>query len=453
MTTDYQYMKESDRNPYTETQDQPDETAQLNIIDSNNDVDDKLSVESFASTAKVESTSFRATATFIKSYIGSGILVLPYNFELLGLGPSLILLAMAAVMNYIGMASILRISDTLDIGKLDYPKLNKFILGRAARVFCEFNFLFMQLGVSIAGLVFSMRFLTQISCDLGWEFLCDQEWHVYVIILLIILGTSAITDIHHLAIPMMIGCFLQALFLFSYGGEMISQLATNGVAGGFVNQLFKFDANSFISVLGVIIYDFEGVGCLLEVRNSVGRRTFWKVFRVSFGIVVAIATLCGVLGSLALGSDANEILFLSMPRTTYFLVLEFAYVLGILLGTQTIFFPILRLIENWKIFRKILQDPATGRKSNARRLIVRFGVNIMCFVIAVFIPSYNLFISFLGSINFTFICFVIPALLFLKHFPSAKRSLYGILNTNNLILGSIFGAVGGVYNFIQLIKS
>ena len=84
MTTDYQYMKESDRNPYTETQDQPDETAQLNIIDSNNDVDDKLSVESFASTAKVESTSFRATATFIKSYIGSGILVLPYNFELLG---------------------------------------------------------------------------------------------------------------------------------------------------------------------------------------------------------------------------------------------------------------------------------------------------------------------------------------------------------------------------------
>ena len=64
MTTDYQYMKESDRNPYTETQDQPDETAQLNIIDSNNDIDDKLSVESFASTAKVESTSFRATATF-----------------------------------------------------------------------------------------------------------------------------------------------------------------------------------------------------------------------------------------------------------------------------------------------------------------------------------------------------------------------------------------------------
>ena len=446
-------MKESGNNLYADTQELPDETAQLNVGDSSIDQDDDTPAESFASGTKTESTSFRAGTTFTKSYIGTGILVLPYNFALLGLGPSLILLAIAAVMNYVGMASLLRVSDTLDTKKLDYPKLNKVILGRAAQIFCEINFLFMQLGVSIAGLVFSIKFLTQISCSLKWTFFCDQEWHVYAIILVMILVTSMITDIHHLAIPMMIGCFLQALFLLSYGGEMISQLANNGVAGGFSNQLLKFDASHLLSVLGVIIYDFEGVGCLLEVRNSIRENTFWKVFRVSFAIVVTLTTLCGVLGSLALGDEANEILFLSMPKTTYFLVLEFGFVVGIFIGVQSILFPILRLIENWTIFRKILTDPTTGRKSYTRRLIVRFGVNIFCFVIAIIIPSYNSFIAFLGSINFSFICFVIPALLFLKHFPTARKSVYGILNINNLILGSIFGAVGGVYNFIQLLKS
>lgn len=416
--------------------------------------DPRFSHLTIESSVKVVSTRPRASFTMIKAYLGVGILSLPFNFAKLGLGPSLLLFFIAGILNYAGMTSMLKVCDTIYEDSMDYPRVAKIVLGKSYRNFVEMNLIILLMGSAMASTVFSMQFSSQILCNLEMETLCNNHWYQYGFFLLIILGSATVTDLHYLSLPTSISIVLQFIFLCAFVIKMISLIAVNGVYGGsFVDLLFKFDIKYLPIAIGAFVYAFEGIGCMLEVRNTLrDHQGYWKVLNLSYSIITAAYLLVGTLGALGLGDNITEIVFMSLPQTKFFLFVEASFIIGIILGIQTNIFPAIRLIENWKIFRRVVADPDTGRKSGFGRILIRYGVNLLCFAAAMWTPSFNLLIAFLGSINETVICFIMPALLFLARFPNLKNTLLGITNRVNMVLATIVGMIGSVLNFWTLIK-
>lgn len=415
----------------------------------------EASITSVASSVKVESTYLRTSFNMIKSYIGVGILSLPFNFWHLGFGTSFLLMIYCGIINYIGMAALLKVCDSLNERKMDYPKLTKMVLGKKSGVFCEINLFITQIGACIACLIYTNKFLTDVLCSLEVEAMCNHKAFQYLIMVVLLLSLASITDLHHLAIPTAIGTILQFVFLISFAVKSIAIINHKGIAsGGFSVQLGKFDLEYLPIAIGAFLYAVEGVGCMLEIRNSQGdSQAFWKVFDHSFVIIMITYLLSATLGCFAYGSNSKEIIFLSLPKSTYFLILEFGYILGILLGLQTTLFPVLRLTENWKVLKNFVMDSETGIKSKKKRLVIRYLVNLACLGIAIIVPSFNLFISFLGSFSFILICCIFPGMMYLKHFSHKRRTWFGIFNYINVTVGILVGLVVGSYNGFLLVTA
>eukprot|EP01016_Furgasonia_blochmanni_P026076 TRINITY_DN2781_c0_g1_i6.p1 TRINITY_DN2781_c0_g1~~TRINITY_DN2781_c0_g1_i6.p1 ORF type:complete len:518 (+),score=36.93 TRINITY_DN2781_c0_g1_i6:715-2268(+) len=194
-----------------------------------------------------------------------------------------------------------------------------------------------------------------------------------------------------------------------------------------------------------------------------------KVFAIISSLYIIFPILCYS----AYGGAIRDIVLLNLPmRDGFYIVLVILYALAAILSYPIQIFPALNLIENYRYVRDWLDDevvlppndPARGnltssqemvpkdRKRNRlmKRMILRIFLLIIFFTIAYSMPSFNLFLNIAGSLLYSSISFVIPAVMYTKFFGGSLSKMEKLINTAVIVLGSLFGLVGFIHSCLEL---
>ena len=222
-----------------------------------------------------------------------------------------------------------------------------------------------------------------------------------------------------------------------------------------MSSLHRFEISALPVTFATMLYAFEGIGLLLEVRSSVaGRGKFDSVLFMSFVTSTIVYAVFGSSGALAYGNNAQSIIFLSLNNSDKFmLILEFGYIVALIIGIPSNFFPAAHLIENYQIFRKWIMDEKTGRKSRIKRQMIRIPLGLLIFALAAIIPSFSSFLSLLGGFNFVILCYIIPVVIYYVQFKGDPNQRFKfIVNWCIMAIGIILGMIAVVQSIIEMVQ-
>lgn len=418
------------------------------------DENPRNSIYSLKSSVKVESTTERGFVTFLKGLIGTGILALPYVINKVGLIPAWILLFVVGYLNYRTMQLVHIVASDLNLVKVDFGRLSEVVTqSKAFRYLAEINIHIMQIGSAIPGIVFIYQYFDQVSCLFGWDLFCGQKSMQILAILLIILPIGSITDLHYLSIPSAIALGFQLLFYMIFLSISFIKISQEGIAPG---SFTDYDLGYLAIAFATILYAYEAIGMLLEIRASVANNSkFSKILYYSFAASTFTYLIFGTIGNLAFGKATQSVIFLNLNQADSFVVfVEFGYLFALIITFPAGLFPPMRIIENWRIFRNFIKDKETGKKSKLRRQMIRQPVILLIVLIASIVPSFEILVSLFGGMNFTILSFIVPVVLYNTHFKDDPKKRFGrICNWIIMVAGIILGGIATVESLTELSKA
>lgn len=415
---------------------------------------DIKSLYTLKSSAIIESSTERGVVTFVESFLGTGILALPYIFNSVGLIPALILLLTNGFINYYTMRLVHDVASDLDIHKVDYGRLMQRVTNRKwLRYLAEWNLHILQIGSSIPGIVYIFQYFGSMACQYNWSVFCGQIWLQAVLVLGLVLPIGSVTDMHYMAVPSAIALTFQLIFFAVF--IVISMDTINDLrkGGTYSFDIFDFNVSKLPIAFATILYAYEGIGMLLDIRASVhDNRKFSKVLLWTFIACTVLYTVFGTIGKLAFGDNVNSLIFLNLDQDDNLIVfIEVMYLLGLIIAIPAGLLPITRIIEGWKSLEGFIQNKETGRKSRFKRVVLRIPILIGITLLSMVIPSFELLLGLLGGLNFTTLGFVIPVLLYNIHFKGKpEKRLRRWLNWFILIIGIVVGIMATVQSIAEM---
>ena len=414
----------------------------------------KVTIYSVDSSQKV-SSSGRVFMTFVNGLVGSGMLALPHAVNHVGLVPAWILFFIIGVLNLHTMNLLHAVASDLKLKKADFVRLSQKVYNRKwFSNFVELNLYFMQFGTALTGLVFISQYFDQVFCIFGWDSMCNSALLRFILMLAIVLPIGAITNLHYLFIPNAVGIFFQISFFLMFMIVCLDTLSHSGVSGGFYEALTAFNPRYLPLAFSTILFAYEGIGLVLDARSAINdNEAFSKVLFWTFLITTTGYTTTGTMGALAFGDNANSVIFLNLDQTNKLIVfIEFGYLLAISIVVPTVLFPVTRIIENWKIFRWITVDAGSRKKSAIGRQLVRQPIVFGLCALGAIIPSFDLFLSFVGGLNFSILSFVIPVLFYNIHFAKDKtKRNWRIFNWFIMVPGICLGLTASIEALYEMI--
>eukprot|EP00835_Amoeboradix_gromovi_P004024 NODE_292_length_11597_cov_0.265177.p2 type:complete len:440 gc:universal NODE_292_length_11597_cov_0.265177:4107-2788(-) len=359
-----------------------------------------------------------------KAFIGSGVLFLPRGFASAGLIPSVFMLTISAYFSTIGMELLAEVS-LLHSGT--YWELGNKLYGNTLRLSILWSIFLSQLGFAMCYVLFiAQNIKDMISTLTNCEFIIKN----YMILILLQLV---------IYIPF---CFLNNLKKLSQAIVFASGLICVGVVYILFNSIYSISKNgaqvilftdwtdTFL-ILGTSIYSFEGIGLVIPIATSMEKPyEFSKILSLVISSVLIIYFSVAILGSLAFGSSTASIILLNLESTPFLLIVQFLYVISIILSVPLQLFPAYEIAESFI-------PNSHANLTIITRITTTIGVCIGAFVTS---SSLDLLVSFIGTIGCIPIGFIYPALLHLK---------LGNLKKKQMSLDYMLISAGGLFMIVS----
>ena len=292
------------------------------------------------------------------------------------------------------------------------------------------------------------------ACLYEWSMFCGVKWAQALVILAFVIPIGSVTHIHHMAIPSDIALIFQLLFFAIFLVISISTLQVLGKNGSISKaDFFEFNPSKLPISFATMLFAYEGIGLLLEVRSSVGdNKKFAKVIQWTF---IGCTTLClvfGTIGKLAYGDAVEPLIFMNLDQTDGLIVfVEVMYLFGLVIAIPSGLFPVLRIVESWDIFRDFLADKETGKKAKFKRVLLKLPIILFVTLIAMLVPSFELVLGLLGGLNFTTLDFVVPVLLYNFHFrKNPQKRFMRWANWCLLLVGTAIGILATIQSVYEM---
>ncbi|KAI9018643.1 transmembrane amino acid transporter protein-domain-containing protein [Phycomyces nitens] len=383
----------------------------------------------------------KAMFMFLKAFVGSGVLFLPKAFANGGLGLSIVLMVVIAVISLVGL---LRLVEAQNIVGGSYGDMGGVLYGERVRYMVLFFIAVSQLGFVCSYLVFISGNLVNVvdvlsSCAAH----LDQKYYIWIPLILV-LPLALVRHIARLSFTAIIADVFILFGLVSVLYFASMELGVNGVGP----NVKMVNPSSFALMIGTATFSFEGVGLVIPIVESMQKpERFPFVVTVGTMIVCVVYVLIGSISYLAYGDHIQAAVIYNFPPSNPLTITaQTFYSIAIILTTPLTLFPATKILENGLFWNR--QSGSRDIRVKWLKNAFRLGLASLCALAAYSIGPANLdlFVSFVGSVFCVPLCFIFPGMFHYK----ISKGLQARLVDLGLI---VWGAVILVYTLYVTIDS
>ncbi|XP_006819511.1 uncharacterized protein LOC102806055 [Saccoglossus kowalevskii] len=257
-----------------------------------------------------------------------------------------------------------------------------------------------------------------------------HEMHMYQWLFIILPPLAFLTlirKLHKLAIFSLFADFANVTayaVVFWFDFEHASKITIHPKAMSF---------KGFPFFLGISIYCYEGAGMILSLESSVikeKRHRFRSVFIFTMFVVTSLYIFFGVCGYLSFGAETENIITLNLPAGLFPILVKTCLCFSLYFTYPVMMFPVVKLLE-----KRLLPD--NKDKSYLQGNILRFIMVTVTGLVVLAIPNFSTLMALVGASCCTLLAFILPAIFHLRIFK-------GSLNKKQLFLDYFLITVGVV---------
>ncbi|KAF9453490.1 hypothetical protein P691DRAFT_755544 [Macrolepiota fuliginosa MF-IS2] len=382
-------------------------------------------------------TVTQAVLMLLKSFIGTGVLLLGKAFYNGGILFSSLLFIFIAI---VSLYSFLLLVKTKFVVSGSFGDIGGTLYGPWMRYAILGSIVTSQLGFVSAYTIFVAENLQAFVMGVTGCMKIISVQYFILMQLVIFLPLALIRDLTKLSTTALVAdAFILVGLLYIFGSE-ISIIADRGIA-----PVKLFNPNDFPLFIGTAVFSFEGIGLVIPITDAM--REPHKFPKALTGVMFFLMFLFGGAGALAyatFGPDIKPVVLVNLDPTSQMVQsVQFLYALAILLSVPLQLFPAVRILENGLFTRSGKGDNRVKWMKNS----FRFCMVMFCTMISSFgAKDLDKFVAFIGCFACVPLCYVYPAML---HYKACARNRKQKLADIAMI---IFGLVAAAYTSIQTIK-
>lgn len=384
------------------------------------------------------------------TFIGAGILGLPYAFKEAGILEGAVVMAFVAFLSIKAMFLVIDckykiLSSKQDLETLlegsegnisdidiDYGEIGQFALGRKGKLIVEANLCVSQVGFCCAYIIFITENVTLTFPDVSKSMLT----------IILLSGWMALNLLRT----------LKSLSVFSIMADFATLFAYVVV--------FWFDFEHFDNIekglreeslsnlpffMGIAMYCYEGAGMILSLESSVPsvRQNFKDIFSRSICVITVLYIVFGICGYMSFGHTTEQIITLNLPSGPIPGIVRFCLSFSLFFTFPVMMFPVVKMLDK----KLHLQDKPLH--SNA----VRISLVLCAYIIICVVPNFSILMAFVGATCCTLLGFILPALFHLVIFQGELTINQKIWDFVILLVGvwgsiiSTIDALGRMYEY------
>eukprot|EP00698_Gefionella_okellyi_P019263 TRINITY_DN5882_c0_g1_i1.p1 TRINITY_DN5882_c0_g1~~TRINITY_DN5882_c0_g1_i1.p1 ORF type:complete len:440 (-),score=92.84 TRINITY_DN5882_c0_g1_i1:1310-2629(-) len=378
--------------PLTYDDSYPDEKAPL-IID-----DTEFSVPEHAKT----SSSLLVVANIVKSFIGAGMLGMPYAYSEGGYAASLVLLIAMSILNGHTIMLMVRCKNELPKGvPPTYEGIGRAAGGLIGETATHISVTATQLGFCASYVVFIGQNMVLILKHFGLDTFAFATWPWIVLPLFVVL--SWIRHLKYLAPFSLVANLCLVFGVVSVSVRSAQHLGEYGIP----HDLSAISFGGLPVFIGVATFAFEGVGLVLPIENAMkSPEKFPRLFGVSLVFVTILVASFGLFNYLAWGSWTPNVITNVMGSDPLQVAVIAALCTALLISFPVQMFPVTSMVERTHIYQRV-----------SHRFPVIFSCvwraalcALLCGVAVALGDNFGLFVSLVGNLGGSTMAFVLPAI-------------------------------------------
>jgi len=369
------------------------------------------------------------------SFVGAGMLGMPFAFKQSGWLLGTIALAGVSAANIYAMLLLVKCRQKVESSGsakaiLGYGDLGREVLGTKGEAFVNIMLVISQVGFATAYIIFiSANLYSMNSGYFHRVYVCFGCVPVLALLVQIrdmkrLSPFSLVADL-----AMLFG--LSAVFLQDWENHSLHPDSTIHMAHW----------NNFLYVTGVSLYSMEGAAMILPLEaSSADRKGFPKLLcLVVAGITLLMATF-GTAGYFGFGDNTQAPITLNLVGSWANFV-KCALCIALYLTYPIMMFPVSHVMEDMCLNDE--QKPS---------ILFRTCVVILTAFVAYAIPDFGKFLGLVGSSICVILGFILPCVIHLLLFDFQELSYWEVLIDISLIsFGLIFGALGTYSSLMDLL--
>ncbi|RDD39475.1 Amino acid transporter ANTL1 [Trichoplax sp. H2] len=392
-------------------------------------------------------SSFKIFANIFISFIGSGILALPYAFKEAGVIEGSLILCIVGLLSIKAMLLLIDCKDEISTSRrwtrtvnnnnlneedsafktkpveVSYGDLGFYALGYSGRILVETAIIISQTGFGCAYLIFITENLKTM--------VADYRMLYYLIILLPPLFLLVcLKSLKSLAVFSLFADFANVL---AYGVVFWFDFAHFGSIE-IHPRVMSLDGLAFF--LGISIYCYEGAGMILELHASVAadsKDKFKNLFKISLVLITVLYIAFGMCGYLSFGPATNNIITLNLPPGVMPLTVKICLCFALFFTYPMMMFPVIHILEEKFLVRN---------NSTSAGLLLRAGTVLLTGVIVLAIPNFSTLMALVGSCCCTLLAFILPGWFHLCIFRGELTKTQEVLDYGLIVIGFIGTIIG-----------
>lgn len=363
------------------------------------------------------------------SFVGAGMLGMPYAFSRCGWALGVICLSAVSACNVYCMLLLVKTRRRLELNGHKniegYGDVGRIVLGQRGEALVNICLIISQVGFATAYIIFIAANIASIFPGIDRATICYG----------CVPALSVLVQIKDMAI----------LSPFSLLADVAN---LSGTAAVFMQDFRAFqhheiikayDFSSFLYVTAVSVYSLEGVGMVLPLESScIKRGDFPRLLKWSVFGITALIAIFGVCGYAAFGSRTQAPVTLNLVGSVASFV-KLALCVALYLTYPVMFFPV------WLV----------APLSAPLRVAAVLGTATVAFAV----PSFGKFLGLVGASICTLLGFIIPAVFHMKVFHYDVNGGEGGLKKWEIgfdyfliAFGVVFGILGTYDSLISLVS-
>ena len=384
------------------------------------------------------------------SFIGAGILSLPFAFSRIGLGLGCITFAVVALLCIYCMLILIETKYVIERRNPASDRLDSFgavghaCFGPVGRWIVDVPVALSQVGFCIGYILF-----ITVNC----KFLFGFAPHSVC--------TAAVPLLAYLVLQR----HMKALAPFSLFADVanisaiVIVIATDWLQLGHTScaefidpkqQPCRPDADEieFLGVtsmlpyfVGVAAYCFEGTALVLPLEaSSRSPKQFPRNLTLTLLVITAVEIVFGALGYLAYGSSTAQVITLNMPNGMFSLIVRVCLCGGLYFTFPIMMFPVVKLGDEM-LAHQLKPDSAPFRHCSN---VMRVTLVLLALGIALLVPDFSLFMSLIGAFCCQWLAFILPAVFHLHacYRTGSISTWRALLDVFIVVFGVLFAVFG-----------